>query len=159
MSRTLLLMRHAEAEAGFGVDDAERSLTDRGRSQAETVGRMLAAQGYTPDHVLCSSARRTRQTLDGVLGTLEPRTRPEIDISEAVYSAGTDTLLELITYVPAEAETVLVVAHNPTVAQLASDFLGHPGMGGYPPATVTAVALEVEWLYAAPGTGAGVVLN
>lgn len=159
MSRTLLLMRHAEAESGFGVDDIDRSLTDRGRSQAESVGRLFAAQGYAPDHVLCSSARRTRQTLQGVLGTLEPSRAPEIDFSEAVYSAGVDTLLELITYVPAEAGTVLVVAHNPTVAQLAADFSAKPGMGGYPPAMVTAVALEVEWLYAAPGTGAGIVLN
>src|SRR5699024_12732318 len=55
--------------------------------------------------------------------TLEPSRPPETDFSEAVYSAGTDTLLELITYVPAGAGTVLVVAHNPTVAQLAADFL------------------------------------
>ncbi|WP_017610923.1 SixA phosphatase family protein [Nocardiopsis xinjiangensis] len=159
MNRTLLLMRHAEAESGFGVDDADRSLTDRGRSQAENVGRLLAAQGYAPDHVLCSSARRTRQTLEGVLGALGPGTAPETDFSEAVYSAGVDTLLELITYVPAEAGTVLVVAHNPTVAQLAADFLEKPGPAGSPPATVTAVALEVEWLYAAPGTGAAIALN
>lgn len=159
MSRTLLLMRHAEAESGFGIEDIDRPLTDRGRSQAENVGRLLAAQGYVPDHVLCSSARRTRQTLEGVLGALEPSRSPETDFSEAVYSAGTDTLLELITYVPAEAGTVLVVAHNPTVAQLAAEFLEKPLPAGYPPATVAAVALEVEWLYAAPGTGAAIMLN
>lgn len=159
MSRTLLLMRHAEAESGFGVNDVDRSLTDRGRSQAENVGRLLAARGYAPDHVLCSSARRTRQTLEGVLGTLEPSRALETDFSEAVYSAGVDTLLGLITYVPAESGTVLVVAHNPTVAQLAADFLEKPGLDGYPPATVTAVALEVEWLYAAPGAGSAIVLN
>lgn len=159
MSRTLLLMRHAEAESGFGVDDIDRSLTDRGRSQAENVGRLLAAQGYTPDHVLCSSARRTRQTLEGVLGALGPSPAPETDFSEAVYSAGADTLLELITYVPAEAGSVLVTAHNPAVAKLAADFLEKPRQDGYPPATVTAISLEVEWLYAAPGTGVGLVLN
>lgn len=154
-ARRLLLMRHAQAENGF--EDFERGLTDRGRSQAEAVGRLLAERGYVPDHVICSAARRTRQTLDGVLGAMEPGVRPEVDYSEAAYSAGVDTLLELVNQVDPDAGTVLVVAHNPTVAQLAGAFLGSPA--AYPPATVAAVALEVEWLYAAPGTGSGTLLN
>ncbi|QUX29049.1 histidine phosphatase family protein [Nocardiopsis akebiae] len=154
-ARRLLLMRHAQAENGF--EDFERGLTDRGRSQAEAVGRLLAERGYVPDHVICSAARRTRQTLDGVLGAMEPGVRPEVDYSEAAYSAGVDTLLELVNQVDPDAGTVLVVAHNPTVAQLAGAFLGGPA--AYPPATVAAVELEVEWLYAAPGTGSGALLN
>ncbi|MEV6821862.1 histidine phosphatase family protein [Nocardiopsis dassonvillei] len=154
-ARRLLLMRHAQAENGF--EDFERGLTDRGRSQAEAVGRLLAERGYVPDHVICSAARRTRQTLDGVLGAMEPGVRPEVDYSEAAYSAGVDTLLELVNQVDPDAGTVLVVAHNPTVAQLAGAFLGSPA--AYPPATVAAVELEVEWLYAAPGTGSGTLLN
>jgi phosphohistidine phosphatase len=148
-------MRHAQAENGF--EDFERGLTDRGRSQAEAVGRLLAERGYVPDHVICSAARRTRRTLDGVLGAMEPGVRPEVDYSEAAYSAGVDTLLELVNQVDPDAGTVLVVAHNPTVAQLAGAFLGSPV--AYPPATVAAVELEVEWLYAAPGTGSGTLLN
>ncbi|MEU1901675.1 histidine phosphatase family protein [Nocardiopsis dassonvillei] len=154
-ARRLLLMRHAQAENGF--EDFERGLTDRGRSQAEAVGRLLAERGYVPDHVICSAARRTRQTLDGVLGAMEAGVRPEVDYSEAAYSAGVDTLLELVNQVDPDAGTVLVVAHNPTVAQLAGAFLGNPV--AYPPATVAAVELEVEWLYAAPGTGSGTLLN
>ncbi len=148
-------MRHAQAENGF--EDFDRGLTDRGRSQAEAVGRLLAERGYVPDYVICSAARRTRQTLDGVLGAMEPGTRPAVDYSEVAYSAGVDTLLELVNQVDPDARTVLVVAHNPTVAQLAASFLGNPA--AYPPATVAAVELEVEWLYAAPGTGSGALLN
>ncbi|WP_017574004.1 SixA phosphatase family protein [Nocardiopsis halotolerans] len=158
-ARTLLLMRHAEAGNGVGVEDFDRELTDRGRNQAEAVGRLLSERGYAPDHVLCSAARRTRQTLDGVLGAMSPSRRPEVDYSEAVYSAGVDTLLELVNYVDADAETVLVVAHNPTVAQMAASFVGNEALAAYAPATVAAVELEVEWLYAAPGTGSGVLLN
>ncbi|MFD6950466.1 MULTISPECIES: histidine phosphatase family protein [unclassified Nocardiopsis] len=158
-NRTLLLMRHARAENGHGLQDFDRPLTDRGRSQAEAVGRLLAERGYAPDHVICSAAMRTRQTLDGVLGAMDLASRPEVDYSEAAYSAGVDTLLELVNYVDADAETVLVVAHNPTVAQLAASFVGGEALASYAPATVAAVELEVEWLYAAPGTGTGKLLN
>ncbi|WP_116248009.1 histidine phosphatase family protein [Nocardiopsis sp. FIRDI 009] len=159
MSRTLLLMRHARAEPGHGGRDFDRALDDTGRGQAEEVGRLLAARGYEPDHVLCSAALRTRQTLDGVLGAMGPGVAPEVDYSEAVYSAGVDSLLELVNYVDPDARTLLVVAHNPTVAQLAAAFVGHEALASFAPATVAAVELDVEWLYAAPGTGEGVLLN
>ncbi|MES0838167.1 MULTISPECIES: SixA phosphatase family protein [Nocardiopsidaceae] len=157
-ARTLLLMRHAEAENGHGAD-YERGLTDLGRAQADAVGRMLSRRGYAPDHVICSGARRTRQTLDGVLGAMEPGPRPEVDYSEEAYSAGVDTLLELVNRVDAGVRTLLVVAHNPTVAQVAAGFVGNEALVSYAPGTIAAVDLEVEWLYAAPGTGAGILLN
>ncbi|GAB3745308.1 SixA phosphatase family protein [Nocardiopsis nanhaiensis] len=157
MSRTLLLMRHAKAENGYGVADYDRKLTDKGRGQAEQVGRLLAERGYEPDHVLCSAAKRTRETLDGVLAVMN--IGPEVDYTDAAYLAGPDSLLELVNYVDADARTVLVVGHNPAVAQVAASFVGSEALVAYSPATVAAVELDVEWLYAAPGTGMGSILN
>lgn len=157
MSRTLLLMRHAKAEDGFGSIDFDRPLTDKGRDQAERVGRLLKEKGYAPEHVVCSAAARTRQTLDGVLGAME--SAPEVDHTEAAYLAGPDSLLELITYVDPAVNTLLVVGHNPTIAQVAASFIGEQAMAAFSPATVAAIVLEVEWLYAAPGTGTGQILN
>lgn len=157
--RTLLLLRHAKAEAGYGVIDYDRSLTDRGHEQARRVGRLLAEEGYTPDHVICSAAKRTRQTLDGVLEALGGPDGPEVDYSESAYTAGVDSLLELITYVDPQVRTLLVVGHNPTIAQLAAAFVGNEALVSYSPATVSAVDLEVDWLHTAPGTGTGRILN
>lgn len=157
MSRTLLLMRHAKAEDGFGAMDFDRALDDKGRDQAERVGRLLQEKGYAPDHVICSAAARTRQTLDGVLGAMD--LSPEVDHTEAAYLAGPDSLLELITYVDPAVNTLLVVGHNPTIAQVAASFVGSQAMTAFSPATVAAVDIEVEWLYTAPGTGTGQVLN
>ena len=161
MSRTLLLMRHAQAEDGHGVTDHGRPLTDRGRKQAALVGRVLAEHGHVPDHVICSTAERTRQTLDGVLGAMDPTVRAglAVDYSESAYLAGVDELWELVNQVDADAETVLVVGHNPTIAQVAASLVGHEALTAFVPATVAAVSLEVEWLYAAPGTGEGRLLN
>ncbi|MEU3308778.1 SixA phosphatase family protein [Nocardiopsis sp. NPDC055551] len=157
MSRTLLLMRHAKAEDGFGAIDFDRALTDKGRDQAERVGRLLKEKGYAPEHVICSAAARTRQTLDGVLGAMD--SAPEVDHTEAAYLAGPESLLELITYVDPVVNTLLVVGHNPTIAQVAASFIGEQAMAAFSPATVAAIDLEGEWLYAAPGTGTGRILN
>ncbi|MGW5880515.1 SixA phosphatase family protein [Nocardiopsis terrae] len=157
MTRTLLLMRHAKAEDGYGVMDHDRELTDKGRRQAERVGQLLTERSYEPDHVICSAARRTRQTLDGVLGAME--LSPEVDYTEAAYLASADELLELVSYVDPEVRTVLLVGHNPAVAQVAASFVGSEALVAYSPATVAAVELEVEWLYTAPGTGTGSILN
>jgi phosphohistidine phosphatase len=159
MTRTLLLMRHAKADVGHGEDDFDRPLNDRGQLQSAAAGRLLADAGYVPDHVICSGAKRTRQTLKGVLHAMDPERTPELDYSDEVYSAGPDDLLAMINRVDPAATTVLVVGHNPTIAQLAAGFLGNDTLTRYAPATVAAIDLEVEWLYAAPGTGTGKVLN
>ncbi|GAA1463677.1 histidine phosphatase family protein [Nocardiopsis exhalans] len=163
MNRTLLLMRHAKAEDSYEVTDYDRALTTKGWGQAERVGQLLAERGYTPDHVICSAAKRTRQTLEGVLSAMELSGglsfRPETDYAEAAYLAGADELLGLVNLVDADVSTVLVVGHNPTIAQMAASFVGSEALVAYSPATVAAVDLEVEWLYAAPGTGAGSILN
>lgn len=159
MKRTLLLMRHAKADVGHGEADFDRPLNDRGHLQAANVGRLLAERGYAPDHVICSGARRTRQTLKGVLHELDLPASPELDYSDEAYSAGPDELLEMINRLDPQVGTVLVVGHNPTIAQLAAGFLGDDTLTRYAPATVAAIDLEVEWLHAAPGTGTGEVLN
>ena len=67
-TRTLVLLRHAKAEAAGSdaPDDAERPLTARGHADAAAAGAWLARHGLLPDVVICSPARRTRQTWHGV---------------------------------------------------------------------------------------------
>ena len=63
---TLVVLRHAKAAGEPGVNDTQRPLTGRGRRDAGAAGRWLLAQGIRPDLVLCSSARRTRETWEQV---------------------------------------------------------------------------------------------
>ncbi|PSK99434.1 phosphohistidine phosphatase [Murinocardiopsis flavida] len=157
MTRRLVVLRHAQAELGVGRPDHERALTGTGRSQAAEAGASLARAGLVPDHVICSSARRTRQTLDLALGEL-PAT-PSVDYSDAAYSAGVDDIFALVSAVDPDVSTLLVVGHNPTVAQLAAAFTGDGTLLAFPPAAAAVAELDVEWLYAAPGTGTGRLLG
>ena len=65
--RDLILLRHAHAEpAAAGESDLDRPLSAEGLAEADAAGRWLAAQGLVPDRVLCSPARRSRETLEAV---------------------------------------------------------------------------------------------
>ncbi|OZV80042.1 hypothetical protein CA850_15085 [Micromonospora echinospora] len=61
-ARTLVLLRHGKAERPEGIADWERALTERGHADAVAAGAWLARHGFRPDVVVCSPARRTRQT-------------------------------------------------------------------------------------------------
>ena len=75
--RELILLRHTHAEpAGNGQADLDRPLSSVGLAEAEAAGKWLKENKLLPDCVLCSPARRTRETLDECLvavGVLERR--------------------------------------------------------------------------------------
>ena len=69
--RELILLRHAHAEpATTGQSDLDRPLSPQGLAEAEAVARWLKEQGLVPDRVLCSPARRTRETLEAVMDAI-----------------------------------------------------------------------------------------
>jgi phosphohistidine phosphatase len=109
--RTLLVMRHAKSSWSTGVTDHERPLNARGRQDVPRIARALASEGWLPDHVLCSDAERTRETLAWMQETLEqdfPQT-----ITSTLYLAGLRDLLRLVAAAPADARTLMILGHNP----------------------------------------------
>ena len=116
--KRLYLLRHAKSGTGEpGQDDHSRPLTGRGRRSADRIGDLLAERGEPPDFVVCSSSRRTRETLDRVLDRLT--SRPRVLIEEELYLADCQTLLASVRSLPEEAERALVVGHHPGIADLA----------------------------------------
>ena len=119
---TLLLLRHAKAEPGApGVDDADRPLAPRGRGDAPRMGAAIVKAGLVPDLILCSPARRTRETLElaapsfgAVIATrLEP----------AIYEATMARLISLVRKTPSSAHRLMLIGHNPGFEELASDLV------------------------------------
>ncbi|QLQ38667.1 SixA phosphatase family protein [Micromonospora robiginosa] len=126
--RTLVLLRHAKAEQSPDAPDAERPLTARGHADAAAAGAWLARHELLPDVVLCSPARRTRQTWHGVaMGmTGSPAeggpagSTPAVRYEPTAYEAHPDELLELVRSVDPAAGTVLLIAHNPGISLLSA---------------------------------------
>jgi phosphohistidine phosphatase len=144
------MMRHAKAES-WGASDQERHLTEQGRAAAAAAGRWLAEQGIIPDHALVSSATRTQETWDAVSAEAGWSLAPVFD--DGLYSAGPETVLDLMREVPTQARSLFVLGHNPTVAYLAQmldDGEGDPAAsadmaGGYPACALTVLTFNGSW--------------
>jgi phosphohistidine phosphatase len=120
--RTLVLLRHSKAAHLENVADLERALTPRGRADADAAGRWLAGQRLLPDVVLCSPARRTRETWHRLALALGGEaTRTTVVYDPVLYrSPSGQELLDLITATGPEVATVVVIGHNPTLSMLSS---------------------------------------
>ncbi len=115
--RRLYLLRHAKSSwKDERLADHDRPLAGRGRRAAKAIGRHLREQGVDPELVLCSSARRARETLEGVEASLG---RGAIRIEPGLYGASPAELLALINGIVASIRSVMVIGHNPALEQLA----------------------------------------
>lgn len=113
-ARHLFLMRHAKAlpDSADGSDHA-RALSPRGWAQLRQVAPLLnAATGDAALHVLCSDARRTRETWDGLERAEHPVFEP------ALYLASASVLDRLTRASVRSHAHVLMIGHNPGLREL-----------------------------------------
>jgi phosphohistidine phosphatase len=120
---TLILLRHAKSSwHDPAIPDQDRPLNSRGVAAAPLMGRAMAKHGLDPDLVLCSPARRTRDTLALVLPQL--KTEPQIVYEHDLYHATAAEMLTLLHKVAPAANRVLMVGHNPELQSFALDLIG-----------------------------------
>jgi len=118
----LILLRHSKATAHVASGDAERALNRRGQKDARHIGEYLRAVKLFPDLALTSPARRARETLEIALGALAG----EISSVEKkeFYLAEPETLLAVVKDTPKDVGTLLLVGHNPGIADFANALAG-----------------------------------
>ena len=115
---TLYLLRHAKSSwADRTLPDRERPLAPRGHRDAKRIAKHLARLGIQPELVLCSTAERTRKTLELVRPALG--TTGTTRLESELYAASSDELLERIRAVPEEVASVMLIGHNPGLQDLA----------------------------------------
>ena len=123
-----MLLRHAKS-AWPDVPDHERPLGQRGRRDAPVMGRWLRAANHVPDQVLCSTARRARETWQLTQSGLG--TEPPVQFDRRVYQASAAQLLDLLSQANYPAKALLIVGHDPGLPELALMLAGTaPPEGG-----------------------------
>ena len=148
--RTLAILRHAKSAYPPGVADADRPLGSRGERDAPEAGRWLREHCACFDAVVVSPATRTRATWELVRAELEGPPRAVFDAR--VYAAGVPELLAALRDVPAQAEHVLLIGHNPGLEDLAEELGGSDftaawvSLGSkFPTSAVAVFAIEGPW--------------
>ncbi|GAA3951797.1 SixA phosphatase family protein [Gordonia caeni] len=138
--RTLVLLRHGKSGYPAGAADHDRPLADRGRRQAALAGQWIADHGLDIDAVICSTAQRTRETLERT-GIGAPTV-----FTDDIYENSPEDILEAIrTHAPADASTVLVVGHFPGLPGTALTLDGAAEITGFPTSAYAVLSIGVPW--------------
>jgi len=112
-TKRLYVLRHAKSSwEGLGLDDHERPLAPRGRRALKVLSSYMRSQAIEPSLVLCSTARRTRETLEGVEPGGQHVIEPEL------YAVSPGALLERLREIPEGTASVMLIGHNPAVQVL-----------------------------------------
>jgi phosphohistidine phosphatase len=151
MKVQLIVMRHAKAGELPGGPDSERALRERGRRDAAAAGRWLRDHGFVPDAVICSPARRTRQTWQYLSAELDPGHRPAFAVDQRLYQADETDLLEIIAETSAAVTSLMYIGHNPAAGQLAADLT--TAGPDFPTAAIAVIGLPGPWSGVAPAAG------
>ena len=152
--RQLLLLRHAKSSWDEReLPDHERPLNPRGRRAAAAMRDAMERLGLAPDLVLLSTSVRTVQTLEA----LEPwADTPLVDRMASLYNASSSELLDILRDVKETVRSVLIIAHNPGVHELAMTLVGAHAMTfadadlrrlaeGYPSGALTEFTVPGPW--------------
>ena len=142
--KLLILMRHAKSDwANSDQTDHQRPLNGRGREAADRMAEWISAEVGVPDVVLCSSSRRTRETVERMMAIWFTVT--EVMFRDELYHAPSPQILKNIVRDGLGAQRLMVVGHNPGMEDLASGLSGK--QLAFPTAAVAAFALnsELNW--------------
>jgi phosphohistidine phosphatase len=141
--KTIVLMRHAHPEYGYDTNDVERRLTSEGRAAAARSAQYLLQNGFVPSVVFTSHAQRAKQTTSVVVQTLnlDPSC---VSVHEFIYYGyTTDELLELIKTASDDADTLMIVGHNPDISTATGNLVSQHGIS-FPPSAVVVVGFDVD---------------
>jgi phosphohistidine phosphatase len=160
--KTLCLLRHGQAGRRIDLQDFDRPLSAAGVEAAGQIAATLRGAGLLPDLVLCSGARRARQTWEVMDGQLTDQEADglTLDLREDLYLASETRLLIALRKLPDAASSVLLIAHNPGLHRLARELAG-PGSRAealarlgrdFPAAGLAVLAFDAaRWADLAPG--------
>ncbi|MAI58800.1 MAG: phosphoglycerate mutase [Rhodobacteraceae bacterium] len=141
MSLRLILMRHAKSDWNLPVSDHNRDLNERGRTSAKAMGKWLKELDFIPEQALVSTSKRTRKTFEYL--SIKPK---RLEFIKKLYHPSVYALLN--TLKGANGQTVLIISHNPAIAEFAENLAikspNHKLFYKYPTCATWVAELEIK---------------
>ena len=113
----LFLLRHAKSSWASYEDDHERKLSERGLEDAKTLGFHLKQLNLYFDLTICSSAIRTKETLE-IIRHNHSTGFKKIIYRDDLYHASDQVMKKIIK--EHDVPSILLVSHNPGISSLIS---------------------------------------
>jgi phosphohistidine phosphatase len=147
--KTLVLVRHAKSSWDDpGLSDYERPLSKRGQRDAPLMGARLAEWGPVVDRVISSSAARALETAELMIQEMG-FPWDEIQISEELYHASEDDMMDLIREQDDDIDGLMLFGHNPGMTYLVND-LCNLGLDNLPTCGVVILQFDVDSWFEVP---------
>ncbi|MFN4208361.1 MAG: SixA phosphatase family protein [Agrobacterium albertimagni] len=150
LPQRIYLLRHAKSGwAEPGGRDFDRSLSDAGFAEAEILAETAADRGYRPDLVICSTAKRCRQTAEAINRVFSGLV--EFRYVDALYNAPAEAYLEIVSSTRG-VEALMLVGHNPAIEEVFARLCGNDVMArtvpeGYPTSGLAVIDAVSEEAY------------
>jgi phosphohistidine phosphatase len=148
-AKRLYLLRHADSPGVPGVKDIDRELSTLGNEQAFALGQYMKSKNFLPDVVLCSHAKRTRSTLEGLTQHIDIT---NVEYLPILYGGSVGDYLTQIQECDNAYNSILFIAHLPNIYGLAAllakakdEMIAQRlATGGYAPATLSVLDVPFE---------------
>ncbi|MBD8507828.1 histidine phosphatase family protein [Hoyosella sp. G463] len=151
--RTLIFLRHGKSAYPPATSDHDRPLADRGEREAALAGDWLREHAPRIDLVLCSTSRRTRDTLAAA------RIDAPVTFVPELYGADEQSIIEEIGLVEPSIQAILVIGHWPGIPDatlyLAANDTGEAAgriRAKYPTSALAVLTTKHDWDKLAAGS-------
>ncbi|MDR0351611.1 MAG: histidine phosphatase family protein [Puniceicoccales bacterium] len=114
--KRLYIVRHAQAVTDNSIPDYDRTLSEIGLTEAQSIAHKLVSAGMRPDLMISSGARRSLDTariIREIFGLLSN----VIEVHDELYLADMDKILAALAQVPDSKNSVMVISHNPGISR------------------------------------------
>ena len=123
MKRTLILIRHTKSNWGdFSEPDFDRPIKKDRIDDAKNMAARLKDLGVEPDLIICSPAKRTRQTAEYFCDKLK-YDYDKIQFDKRIYESTAEDVLGVVRETDPGIKTLVVIGHNPSLTHLANMFV------------------------------------
>ncbi len=145
--KTLHLLRHAKSDwSDPTLPDHDRPLNERGKRTRRLLARHVT--GWSVDLIVCSTAKRARQTAAPIVAVLACPLREEA----ALYAADVSDVLDVVRSLPDDARVVMLVGHNPSMEEVTDALCWSSPR--YPTGALGTIAVAVDhWRDTSRGCG------
>ncbi|HWB64630.1 MAG TPA: histidine phosphatase family protein [Chitinophagales bacterium] len=121
--RQLVLIRHTKSSWGdVTLPDFDRPLKKDRVGDAIAMAARLKDLKIKPDLIICSPAKRTRQTATYFCDKWKYDEK-KVAFDKRIYELGAEDIMQVVRETDEAVKTLVVIGHNPSITHFANEFL------------------------------------